>query len=97
MDDHAYTKDLQPTVENLSKAVYTVNRHAKTAPNPKYLYLLKKRALQKLVKEGKGKKIGLHFSKIQGSANSNRTCLSQSETTIFTCLQLKKTSNIFRI
>ena len=63
MDDHAYTKDLQPTVENLSKAVYTVNRHAKTAPNPKYLYLLKKRALQKLVKEGKGKKIGLHFSK----------------------------------
>lgn len=48
MDDHAYTKDLQPTVENLSKAVYTVNRHAKTAPNPKYLYLLKKRALQKL-------------------------------------------------
>ncbi len=44
------------TIENLSKAVYTVNRHAKTAPNPKYLYLLKKRALQKLVKEGKGKK-----------------------------------------
>lgn len=41
MDDHAYSKELQPTIENLSKAVYTVNRHAKTAPNPKYLYLLK--------------------------------------------------------
>lgn len=70
MDDHAYTKDLQPTVENLSKAVYTVNRHAKTAPNPKYLYLLKKRALQKLVKEGKGKKMGFIFkkSKVQPTA-----------------------------
>lgn len=63
MDDHNHTKELKPTVENLSKAIYTVNRHAKTATNPKYLYLLKKKALQKLLNEGKGKKVGLHFSK----------------------------------
>ncbi|WP_353855958.1 YkyB family protein [Bacillus sp. Bos-x628] len=62
MDDYAHTKDIEPTAENISKAIYTVNRHAKTAPNPKFLYLLKKRALQKLLQEGKGRKVGLHFS-----------------------------------
>ncbi|KAB2337327.1 hypothetical protein F7731_06850 [Cytobacillus depressus] len=53
---------LHPTVENLSQAIFTVNRHAKTAPNPKFLYKLKQAALQKLIKEGKAKKVGLHFS-----------------------------------
>ncbi|MGG5253127.1 YkyB family protein [Neobacillus sp. SM06] len=50
------------TIENLSQAIYIVNRHAKTAPNPKFLYKLKHEALKKLLKEGKAKKIGLHFS-----------------------------------
>lgn len=53
---------LHPTVENLSQAIFTVNRHAKTAPNPKFLYKLKQEALLKLIREGKAKKIGLHFS-----------------------------------
>ncbi|MFE8695373.1 YkyB family protein [Cytobacillus sp. FJAT-53684] len=53
---------LHPTVENLSQAIFTVNRHAKTAPNPKFLYKLKQDSLQKLIKEGKAKKVGLHFS-----------------------------------
>lgn len=53
---------LKPTIENLSQAIFIVNRHAKTAPNPKYLYKLKYSALQKLIKEGKAKKVGLHFS-----------------------------------
>lgn len=53
---------LHPTVENLSQAIFTVNRHAKTAPNPKFLYKLKQEALLKLISEGKAKKIGLHFS-----------------------------------
>lgn len=53
---------LYPTVENLSQAIFTVNRHAKTATNPKFLYKLKQDALQKLIKEGKAKKVGLHFS-----------------------------------
>lgn len=64
MDDH---NRLDPTkqqteTENLARAIYVVNRHAKTAPNPKFLYGLKKKALIKLVHEGKAKKEGLHFS-----------------------------------
>jgi hypothetical protein len=54
---------LEPTLENLSRAIFTVNRHAKTATNPKYLYLLKRKALEKLLAEGKAKKEGLHFSR----------------------------------
>jgi hypothetical protein len=50
------------TIKNLSQAVFTVNRHAKTAINPKYLYSLKKHALQKMIKEGKATKVGLHYS-----------------------------------
>lgn len=63
MDSHIKTSSLKPTVQNITKAVFTVNRHAKTATNPKYLYLLKKSALQKLLREGKAVKVGLHFSK----------------------------------
>lgn len=53
---------LRPTIDNLSQAIFTVNRHAKTAPNPKYLYKLKHEALKKMIEEGKAKKAGLHFS-----------------------------------
>ncbi|MEH7125342.1 YkyB family protein [Bacillus sp. JJ1503] len=53
---------LHPTVENLSQAIFTVNRHAKTATNPKFLYKLKQNALHKLIREGKANKVGLHFS-----------------------------------
>ncbi|CEG26637.1 YkyB family protein [Bacillus sp. B-jedd] len=52
----------QFSVNNLSQAIYIVNRHAKTAPNPKFLYHLKHEALKKLLLEGKAKKLGLHFS-----------------------------------
>ncbi|MDZ5470587.1 YkyB family protein [Bacillus sp. 31A1R] len=57
-----HTPPLNPTIENLSQAIFIVNRHAKTAPNPKFLYKLKHDALQRLIKEGKAKKVGLHFS-----------------------------------
>lgn len=50
------------TVENLCQAIYTVNRHAKTAINPRFLYRLKHESLKKLMVEGKAKKVGLHFS-----------------------------------
>lgn len=53
---------LEPTIDNLAKAIFTVNRHAKTALNPAFLYLLKKKAIEKLISEGKAKKVGLHFS-----------------------------------
>lgn len=54
---------LEPNVDNLARAIYVVNRHAKTATNPKFLYLLKRKALEKLLAEGKAKKEGLHFSR----------------------------------
>jgi hypothetical protein len=53
---------LTPSIPNLSQAIFIVNRHAKTATNPKFLYKLKKTAIEKMVQEGKAKKIGLHFS-----------------------------------
>ncbi|MFD1735608.1 YkyB family protein [Bacillus salitolerans] len=58
--NHKYS--LEITLPNITRAIFSVNRHAKTAPDPKYLYLLKRKALEKLVKEGKAKKVGLHFS-----------------------------------
>ncbi|MBS4193804.1 YkyB family protein [Lederbergia citri] len=54
---------LEPTIQNLSQAIFTVNRHAKTAINPKFLYSLKKTALNKMIQEKKATKIGLHFSR----------------------------------
>lgn len=57
------TIPLKPTVKNLSQAIFTVNRHAKTATNPKFLYKLKKAALDKMILEKKAVKKGLHFSR----------------------------------
>lgn len=62
----SYTKrntSLQQNVKNLSQAIFTVNRHAKTAINPKFLYTLKKAALNKMIQENKAVKTGLHFSR----------------------------------
>jgi hypothetical protein len=53
----------EPTISELSQAVFVVNRHAKAAPDPKYLYWLKKKALEKFIQEGKAQKEGLHFSR----------------------------------
>jgi hypothetical protein len=64
---------LRPTIENLSQAIFTVNRHAKTAPNPKFLYQLKHDAIKKMLREGKAKKTGLHFS------NNPRNSQQQSD------------------
>lgn len=50
------------SVNNLAQAIFIVNKHAKTAPEPKTLYELKKLSLNKLLNEGKAKKLGLHFS-----------------------------------
>ena len=50
------------TADALGEAIYSVNRHAKTASNPKFLYKLKKQTIIKMLEEGKAKKIGLQFS-----------------------------------
>lgn len=64
---------LRPTIENLSQAIFTVNRHAKTAPNPKFLYQLKHDAIKKMLQEGNAIKTGLHFS------NNPRNSQQQSD------------------
>lgn len=66
---------LHSTVENLAQAIFTVNRHAKTAPNPKYLYKLKHEALKKMISEGKAKKSDSIFHKTQNCVNSSQQSL----------------------
>ena len=48
-------------IRQLAIAIYTINRHAKTAPDNKQLYTLKKMAIDKLIRTGKAEKLGLHF------------------------------------
>ncbi|WP_077622185.1 YkyB family protein [Sediminibacillus massiliensis] len=52
----------QDSINLIAKALYTVNRHAKSAPDPRQLYAMKKQAINKLIKEKQAKKVGLHFS-----------------------------------
>ena len=86
MDDHKRLDPrLNPTIENLARAIYVVNRHAKTAPNPKYLYALKKKALLKLVQEGKATKKGLHFSNNPKLSQHTRTQVFSLYQGIFVC------------
>ncbi|WP_230496855.1 YkyB family protein [Pseudoneobacillus rhizosphaerae] len=66
---------IEPTVSNLAQAIFTVNRHAKTAPNPKQLYTLKHEALKKMLVEGKAKKVGLHFSQNPGKSQQRSDVL----------------------
>jgi len=63
------------TLSDIAKALYTVNRHAKTAPEPQHLYYIKKEAINKLLKERKAKKIGLHFSDHPKFSNQHSTLL----------------------
>lgn len=67
---------LQQTKE-IAKAIYTVNRHAKTAPEPQHLYFLKKSAIERLLNEKRAKKIGLHFSDHPKFSNQHSTLLIQ--------------------
>ncbi|RKD26843.1 hypothetical protein BEP19_16660 [Ammoniphilus oxalaticus] len=56
------TTRLQPTIGNLAKALFVVNRHAKTSPQPQKLYQLKTDVIEKLITEGKAEKVGLQQS-----------------------------------
>lgn len=57
-----HSTQLKPTVDNLAKALFAVNRHAKTSPQPQKLYQLKTLVLEKLISEGKAEKVGLQQS-----------------------------------
>jgi hypothetical protein len=56
------TNEEQVTVKAIAEALYTINRHAKTAPNPKYLYALKRKAIEKLLQQKKAEKKGIQLS-----------------------------------
>lgn len=83
-------KKFQFTVENLSKAVFIVNKHAKSAPDPKFLYSLKKHALDKMLAEGKAKKLGLHFSKNPKLSKQNSSVLIECGDFLFHTLPTKE-------
>jgi len=62
--------DSDTPLKELAQALYTVNRHAKTAPEPQHLYYIKKETIHKLLKENRAKKTRSAFfrsSKIQQS------------------------------
>ncbi|WP_281975117.1 YkyB family protein [Halobacillus litoralis] len=55
-------KENQLSNRELAESLFIVNRHAKTAPEPKHLYDIKKHTIDKLLTEKRAKKVGLHFS-----------------------------------
>lgn len=60
---------------DLAESLFIVNRHAKTAPEPKHLYDIKKHTIEKLIKENRAKKIGLHFSEHPKLSQQHSTLL----------------------
>lgn len=69
------TKDI--SLQDIAKAIYTVNRHAKAAPQPKQLYNLKKASINKLMREKKVTIIGLQFSQNPKNSVQHSTLLVQ--------------------
>jgi hypothetical protein len=76
--------------DTLATAVYTVNRHAKTAPDNKNLYELKRRALEKMIESGKASKIGLHFVKNPRFSKQQSSVLVKCEDFYFHILPKKE-------
>src|SRR5690625_5370402 len=62
-------------LSNIAKAIFTVNRHAKTAPEPQHLYHIKKEAINQLLTEGRAEELGLHFSDHPKFSNQHSTVL----------------------
>jgi hypothetical protein len=66
---------METTTEQIAQALYTINKHAKTAHHPKYLYLLKRKTIEMLLEEGRAEKLGLHYSPNPGLAKQRRDTL----------------------
>ena len=62
-------------IDQLAQAIYTINRHAKAATEPKHLYEIKKSAIEKLINQNHAKKIGLHYSKNPKRSSQHSTVL----------------------
>lgn len=65
------------STQEIAEALYVVNRHAKTAPDPRHLYTLKKKAIQQLITQKQAKKIGLHYSDHPKYSHQHSTLLVQ--------------------
>jgi len=76
--------------QQLATAIYTVNRHAKTAIDNKPLYELKKQAIQKMLKENKAKKIGLHFVRNPKKSQQQSSVLIQCADYYFHMIPVKE-------
>ncbi|SER61666.1 YkyB family protein [Psychrobacillus sp. OK032] len=63
--------------ERIATAIYTVNRHAKTAIDKKPLYQLKKLAIEKMLEEGRAQKMGLHFVRNPRNSQQQSSVLIQ--------------------
>jgi len=83
----------QLPLQNIAQAIYTINRHAKTALEPQHLYTLKKETIYKLLKEKRAEKIGLHFSKPTKYSNQSSTLLVKINNYYF---HLPPTKNDFK-
>lgn len=77
-------------LSDIAKALYTVNRHAKTAPEPQHLYHIKKETIHQLLAENRAKKVGLHFSNHPKLSNQHSTILISVDAYYFHILPEKK-------
>lgn len=68
---------MRQEISDIAKAIFIINRHAKTALNPKELYNMKKLAIEKLLKEHQAEKIGLHYSERPKFSRQHSTVLVQ--------------------
>lgn len=83
-------------ISDIAKALYTINRHAKTAPKPQHLYYIKKETINQLLKENNAKKIGLHFSNSPKLSNQHSTLLVKVKNYYFHILPVKEDFKKFK-
>ncbi len=76
--------------QRLALAIFTVNKHAKTAPNNQYLYALKREALQKMIDEKRANKVGLHFVQRAKHSQQNSVVVVQCADYFFHTLPTKQ-------
>lgn len=81
------------SIRQLAIAIYTVNRHAKTAPDNKQLYSLKKMAIDKLLRLGNAEKIGLHFIDNPKFSKQHSTVLVRCDDFLFHTIPEKEDFN----
>lgn len=84
-------------IRKIAIAIYTVNRHAKTATDNKNLYQLKKLSLEKLIRAGKAQKSACTSRKTQDIVNSTQQHLFNVKISSSTQFRKKKTLKHFLI